>query len=327
MEVEQERLQNLLDGYGSWTDWFDRLEPIRVELQTKLDASESGYLATDRYAFTNISTSLGFQFAAGDQRYQTMIRCLDQMTKEFRKVGTDLIVVPVPMKTMVYAEMFVDHPPLDRVLQPYWCKFMSDCLACDIEVVDLLPRFQEEVTKDGIFLYHFNSRDGHPSGQGAMIAAEEISERLQRYSFSTPTATYQLSTTNYVLRKSKPLFNANFRFESSIVLSEDGAYAPASDQSEVLIVGDSMLTAPADSKGASLGIHVMRHVGFSVTFFKRPGSASLMGSLLGRIPDPTFFSNRKVCVFIFAGNNIFRDDVIWNFLPFITRHVEPKPDS
>lgn len=328
MRNDLRRLEAIRAAHGSWADWHRDLAPFREELSTKLAKTETAYLHTNRFFFSDIDSSIGFQWSDDDPRYQRVLNSLAKMRLEFSKAGTDLIVVPIPMKSMVYAEAFVENPPVDRVLQPYWYKFMSDCLARDIEVVDLMPRFQEDVMKEDVTLYHYNTLDGHPTGQGAIAAAEEIGKRLDRYTFRHPPVAYKVQKTHYRYKSAEQLlFQPTLPFYAEVVLGLDDRYAPADETSEILVIGDSMLTAPPFCKGASLGAHIMRLAGIPCTFFKRPGSAPQIGTSLARVQDPTWFSNRKVCIFIFAGVYLHRDDVPWGLHPFITPHLHPTPDD
>ena len=328
MQKDLHRLEAMRADHGSWANWHRDLAPFREELSAKLAATDTEYLQTSRFFFSDIDSSLGFQLLDEDPHYQRVLNALTMMRLEFSKAGTDLIVVPIPIKSMVYAEAFVDKPPADRVLQPYWYKFMVDCLARDIEVVDLMPRFQDDVMKEDVTLYHYNTLDGHPTGQGAIAAAEEISKRLERYTFDHPPIAYSLQETHYrFTRVEQLLFQPDEPFYAEVVLGPDNRYAPSDEMSSILMIGDSMLTAPPFCKGASLGAHVMRLAGIPCTFFKRPGSVHQIGTSLARVQDPIWFSNRKVCILIFAGRYIHRHDAPWSLDRFITPHLDATPEK
>ena len=315
------RIEALLAPHGNWANWHASLTPIREELQRQMDASPDDYLRAGDLVLELPDFTLGFTLLDNDPRYQSVLKSFESMAREFAHAGTTLLVVPIPFRDHMVADHFVARPPADGIFAPYWLKFQHDLLLRDIEVVDLLPRYRAELgNREDIFYFH--TRDGHPGTGGAILAAEAIGERLQAYAFATPRRAYGWVERYYWNREVDLFYGVHHPHRGRVVTEPDGAPLTIFDpHSEVFLFGDSMLSAPQGSHNGCISSHVVHQLGFPVQFLKQAGSAALMSAQLARQPDLSFFSKRKVAIFIFAFSFVSYDQSWWRPTPFLSNRT------
>lgn len=322
MAADLSRIDGLLARHGTWEAWYDELAPIRADLRERLAKAPGGYLRNGTCVFKHLDESIGERFPDDDVYYRSVLDALENMKTQFEQVGTDLIVAMIPMRDHVYASRIVSKMPADGVLQPYWLKFHRDLLQRGVETIDMLPRFEAAVdTRPLVFLY--NVPDAHPGRDGVMLAAEAIAERLARYRFTAPRRTYTVHPAEYRYPSSAARFFPDpGNFGCDQVLDEQGGYPAEDPRSEVIMVGDSMLTAPQCSvQSCSLGVNTMRLAGFPFTFVKQAGSAPMMSELLAMKSNPAFFSRRRVCVFVLAEAYLPSRTKPWSMAAFVDRSL------
>jgi hypothetical protein len=182
---------------GDWDRWVEQLGPFRASLYARIcDAkpynpkAEGTFEARSRVLEGRGDFDL---FESSPENYLRHLYDLEWL-KTFRdrrpvvaaarwlkSLGIDVIFVPVPKMTEVYAEHFADHCPSDRIVAPQVRRIVLELLESDVEVVDLLPAFLEASDKDPAPL--FQPADPHWAPRAWAIAAEAIGERLKRYPF------------------------------------------------------------------------------------------------------------------------------------------------
>ena len=322
MQEELGRIRALADAHGGWEVWYQACGRYREQLAAQPAAVPGQFLVKGRGMLIDPASALSYQFPDDDAHYQTLLAGMENLARQFRMAGTDLIVAPIPGRDEVYAAAFIEDPPPDGILQPYRLKFFHDLLVRGVEGVDLMPEFRDALTRGGI-LYHDNTVDGHLSGEGARVAGEWIAQRLRRYEFARAPVSYIESPLTYVYAGEMLVNRPEQTYQAWRVREPNwSSVARDAKDSEILVIGDSMVTAPPRVHGASLGLHIMRAVGIPCTFYKHAGSAPKMARFLTREGSPEFFSNRKTCVFVFAFDYVKRPEEAWAVAPFVERWME-----
>jgi hypothetical protein len=310
-----------LAAHGDWASWYDALAPLRAELVSALETSADGFLRDDPHVFF-FDGGVAYELRDEDERYQSVLQSFQLLRDEFAKLGTDLLVLPIPIRDQVYAAKFTTDMPEDGVLQPYWLKFHHDLLVRDIEVIDLLPAYRKALDEEA-FLFHYNTKDGHPATAGVLIAAEALAKRLERYTFATPRRDYQTQPHGYGPHRDLGLlFPISTGYPSVLVGESEGGIIQNEDVSEVLLIGDSMVNAPAQARHGQLAHHLIRHAGFPVSIFKRAGSAHQITRSLHRDVGLDYLSGRKVCIFAFAFMAVPHGNGEWVGVPFVSARDE-----
>jgi hypothetical protein len=198
--IEGIRAECRRNAGGDWDRWEEQSSAFRADLAARVRAAKP-------YRSTAAGTSYEARFAVlegkGDfplfeavpEHYLAYLfepKSLEAFRKErpvaagarwLKRRGIDVIFVPVPKMTEVYAEYFADHCPADRIVAPHVRRLLLELLEADVEVVDLLPSFLEERDKYPEPLYQ--PADPHWAPRAQALAAKAIANRLGRYDFVT----------------------------------------------------------------------------------------------------------------------------------------------
>ena len=198
---------------GDWQLWFDKLAPFRTTIAALVDAAvDNPFLhekdpkqsysimrwKTDpnQYVHANTAVSLGYFGAKVDRRRDPrleidpiywakstpMLSTAVKMQAWLAARGIDLILVPIPIKSEIYADRLVTDQsliPADKNVIPHMRRRLLEFLNAGIEVVDLYPRFMQERLESSEPM--FMVADTHWMQKPQRIAAEKIAERLKRY--------------------------------------------------------------------------------------------------------------------------------------------------
>ena len=190
---------------GDWNRWFAELAPFRAGLR-KAVAAVKPYNPT---ADGTVDARCALLEARGNPplfetcpemylRYLYGPRDLDQYIETRRVVpalkavsawlkarGIDLVFVPVPKMTEVYADRIVPGVAPGTIVAPQGRRLLLELLRADVEVVDLLPAFLAARGSSPEPLYR--PVDPHWAQRAMSLAAGAIAERLQRYDFVRKT--------------------------------------------------------------------------------------------------------------------------------------------
>jgi hypothetical protein len=260
IQADKDRIAAALQrNGGSFAEWHKRLQPFYEDINRQFQSPDLEWKVLSRGKHM-ISDPPKFGFGAngiGGINIEELVR----FNAELRERGTDLILLPVPVKQAFASVYFSEKAPADHVVAVNHQWFMQQLLENDIEVIDLLPVFQAAAddSPETPYIYNFN-RDHHWSSGGRMAAARALAERLERYDFSRqyPPETLTLQTAkalcdegnegkhypvpgSYLKGKQYPVFQVGLKGGGRLPLlrtSEDNA---AVKGSPILLAGDSML--------------------------------------------------------------------------------------
>jgi hypothetical protein len=182
---------------GDWQRWQRDTASYRAALKANLDALktfESPKLRRPECRYEALEGRNGFPlFEVGARDYLAFLHdpaLLDDFRKDrpvvaahrwLREKGIDLVFVPVPKMTEVYAEHFLDPCPPDGVLAPHVRQTLLEMLDAGVEVVDGFALFRRQRDTDAEYLY--NTADSHWAPRGMRVAAKELADRIVRYGF------------------------------------------------------------------------------------------------------------------------------------------------
>jgi hypothetical protein len=175
---------------GGWEKWQRDTARYRAALKAKVDQSKRTFgshaepmeglgefplLEIDPKSFLGYLLEPERLEAFGRQR--TVLAARNWLAAQ----GIDLLFVPVPKMTEVYAEHFVDPCPKDGVIAPEVRRTLLDLLERDVETVDGFRLFRPVRDPDPYYLY--NTADTHWAPRGWRIMAKEVAGRIERYKF------------------------------------------------------------------------------------------------------------------------------------------------
>jgi len=111
-----------------------------------------------------------------------------QFQADLKKRGIDLIVMPFPANSHIYAHRLVDGLDADDEYYPGYTKMLLTLLENDIEVVDFMDAFRKAAQGDIDVNF---PNDPHTGSIGRKLAAQALAKRLQRYDFARERADWE----------------------------------------------------------------------------------------------------------------------------------------
>ncbi len=182
---------------GDWDKWQRDTAPFRAALKAKVDALKTfdppraPWLDSRYEALEGRDGFPLFEVGAREHlRYLYDPAALDGFRRDrpvaaahrwLHGQGVDLIFVPVPKMTEVYAEHFLDPCPPDGVVAPHVRRTLLELLDDGVEVVDGYRLFRPARRPDPEYLY--NTADPHWAPKAMTLMAKEVARRVARYRF------------------------------------------------------------------------------------------------------------------------------------------------
>ena len=112
-------------------------------------------------------------------KYADPLEALKAYNEECKKIGIQLLVVPIPLKASIYPDFLSDKSagisPI-KELTPYSNQFYTALKTSGVALLDLREVFFE-ARKSGVQVYC--KHDSHFSGDGAAIVASEVAKQLK----------------------------------------------------------------------------------------------------------------------------------------------------
>lgn len=311
---------------GNWDRWYEALAPFRAEMRAKavvnlLQTNTNPPLLDDPRELDYLFQEDGDLQTWTNRRIS--IQSITQVSAWLRKKNIDLIFVPVPKMTEVYASKLASSVPADGFIAPQVRKAVADLLRADVEVVDLLPQFLKAAAENPEPLYL--SDDSHWSPRGQAVASLVIADGLRRYAFvaaakakpaifnaEAVTPLYPggcWANSNGVTDELSAIFRA-YHWAGSQISTQKHQYFISSQelQSPVALIGDSYSTFSI-GPGMAIDALISKAVNFQV------GNLAVNGVGLNPIKDlvrePELLASRKVIVWITLSSNVYRDQDRW----------------
>lgn len=247
-----------------------------------------------------------------DGRWESAVRdSLRELQISFRALGTDLIVLPFPPRPLV--ESLRESA---RSTPVFYDRMMRDFMAHELEVIDLLPAL---LVGEGAYYYE-DTADIHPADAGLQLAAREIAARIAEYTEGEP---YELQRSPVAFRHDRyPLPDREYMDTEATRVLWQGQGLVFPELGPLLLFGDSFVKVPngygVDS--ANIAAQVAYELGHLPSYFTRPGDAHRIGRHLAQ-QQPSFLAGRKVAVFFFNGENVFRARGPWEAIDVLSQRV------
>ena len=298
---------------GSWSDWYRDVKPFLDELSAVIDAAKP-HDPTAEGTFEARSpvieargdwplfepspkTYLAYLSLTSDPDAADSVLAVEKVSKWLAERGIDLIFVPIPKMTEVYADRVVrNHPPAGGIAAPRVRRMVRTLLERDVEVLDLLPLFL--ALRNDLPLYE--PADPHWSDAAGLVFLEELVLRLARYdeirAAMAEAPRYRATCRPY--RPAQAAFGAlddgqavrvlPFLERDFEVVEPLGEEPVVSDRSPVLVIGDSFL------------LHLPKNLAFRINLpvseFRAAGHrVQAIGEM---VREPDFLEGRKVVVWL-----------------------------
>lgn len=224
---------------------------------------------------------------AGMSKVADSMTAIIQFDRQLKERGINLIVVPVPNSSQLYAHRLEKKIKLEEVVWHPWAYMISGLLENDVEVLDLLDLYKT-YSGDNTTL---NYIDHHWGQAGLDIAGWELAQRLKRYHFddypyldpqfltkepitvTTPALIphWDDITVSYI--KEHMPYSPVYERDQILYKGEHINETPSFEDTPVLIMGDSFIPHAADSS-AGIYAHLAYYSGIIPAAFSRDAGAA-----------------------------------------------------
>ena len=257
--------------------------------------------------------------------------------QQLKKMGVELLMVPVPPKSVVYPDFLSDqltispgNPPvrIDTETQTFYQLLRKEGIRIlDLTSFFLANRFHREGAP-------FCKQDTHWSGNGAVLAARKIREEIEGRTWlkAIPKSTYQSAWKSLPIagdlwkalgEKGLPQEILSVRQVGTGSAGTLKSIAP-DQKSPVLLVGDShnlVFHAGEDmqTRDAGLPDQLALELGFPVDLAAVRGSGATPArvNLLRRAQkDPNYWAKKKLVIWCFASREFTQSDG-WKKVPLL----------
>lgn len=256
---------------------------------------------------------------------------------QLKKMGIELLLVPIPSKSVVYPDFLSDKLSISLENQPVRIDtepqtFYQLLRKEGIQVLDLTSFFlSNRFHREGPL---FCKQDTHWSGNGCVLAARRIYEEIQDKPWlkTIPKSTYQTAwkSLNIAGDLWKALDNKNLSQEvlsvRKVGTGSAGTFNPIAPdrKSPILLVGDShnlVFHAGEDmqTRDAGLPDQLAMELGFPVDLaaVRGSGATSARVNLLRRAQrDPHYWEEKKLVIWCFASREFTQSDG-WKKVPLL----------
>jgi len=257
--------------------------------------------------------------------------------QQLKKLGIDLIIVPVPAKCLVYPEALSDKitpgkdglpPRMDTAHQEFYEILREN----DIEVIDMMPELMNKrLEKEGAM---YCRQDTHWSGRACIVTAQRIAEQLKNKPWYKDVKKEKFSSRleeNYLIKGDlwQTLPNGARHAQETLYLRfagtpDSAGFEPVAPDrgSPVILLGDShalVFHAGRDmlARGAGLADQLALELGFAVDLIGVRGSGATPARVnlyrRGRA-NKDYFTNKKVIVWCFSVRE-FTESSGWSIVP------------
>ena len=252
--------------------------------------------------------------------------------RQLKELGIELILVPAPLRSIVYADKVTGKAPLDGKgmpvrADPHHREFYDLLRKAGVNVLDLTDTFIAARKYDGKFGPVCCMQDTHWSSRGCEIAAREIKKAVKsrgwlnvpavkRYTVLHETVTITGDLWRFLGRETMPK-------ESTVLwrVSKDGRQVEPDERSPVLLLADSHglvfhIGNDMHATGAGLADHMVSAFNFPIDEICRRGSAatSIRIDLARKFyRDDAYRQRKKLIVWCFAGRE-FTETMGWRKL-------------
>lgn len=272
---------------------------------------------------------------AAKPEYADPLPAIVDFHDQLKKIGVELLVVPVPPKAIIYPDQLTDMitaaansapPRLDNSDQAFYELLRQN----GIKVLDLTPVFLKfRFHPDGAL---YCRQDSHWSGNGCVLAARQIADAVRNAdwfkSLPQQTFTQEWKTVEITGDLWRGL-NDDARPKERVPLRTVGTFTPAGPQpvksdpaSPVILLGDShnlIFHAGDDmqARGAGLPDQLALELGLPVDLVAVRGSGATPAriNLLRRAQkDPHYWAGKKLVIWCFAAREFTESDG-WRKVP------------
>ncbi|MDJ0841186.1 MAG: hypothetical protein QNK37_32035 [Acidobacteriota bacterium] len=256
IQQQLEALNAKLEAHGGLVAVNEKLTAFRKEIAAKVvSKKDERYVDVNGQEFQRGITSGGIYPVWPGEGEGSSYQAILEFHQKLQALGVDLIMVPVPSKFELYHHVFETELPEGIPASTARTAAMIKLLEAGVEVFDVLPVLEAARPDAKMDLYEV--RGHHLSSYGAMLAADALAERLERYDLKSRDK----SRFSHMERKSVERANSKQPMTAFEVTYDGEVYKHVND-GEVVVIGDSQAFAHFTASWAS---HLARAAGAPIT--------------------------------------------------------------
>ncbi|APG66197.1 hypothetical protein LPB136_12800 [Tenacibaculum todarodis] len=299
------------EGSSNWESWYDSTLDYRKEYIKSFSKKEEKWVENSFF-------SAGKAFHK--QKEGNFVDAMVEFKDYLNKFNIDLILVRVPYKGEICADLFIEHPPENLIIDPYVLKITKELLENDLEVINITPRLIKERLNSPLTYFYNDFTESHPGEKVSLVIADEVVNRVKRYPFfkkeskkeniiSEKKENQFRNRKKYKWPNGNDIYQATDDITYSAVINEQKTPFLLTDKSKssILFVGNSFLAYPSFKKGASVPHYFKQQSNITPDVFLRSG-----GSGFGRLifkNGEKYLEGKKVLVYIVHPDH-FQGDVL-----------------
>ncbi len=296
-------IEALIEGFGGRDAIRDRLHALHEEVEALLEESagkEAHTITVGGYDFSKHSTASAIKpvrwsrvlnTSRGEVSARNAILDFD---RKLKRLGVDLIVIPVPSKIEAYGGLFGKEVPRGMPICLPRLEEMLFLLEHDVEVVDVLPTVSKLMTDDDA-LPLYETTGHHLSGFAVKHAGTLVTERLARYALDGADTGHFTEVKRLAYEGARPDVSM-WVWE---VLDQGRPYGQDA-RSEVIVIGDSNVKMYG---GASWAAHIARGTGIAVADIANASGGSTAHLKLSR-QGRGILKQRRVVIWILSATSM-----------------------
>jgi len=231
------------------------------------------------------------------------VETITQLSQDLAQRGIRLLVVPIPSNAEIYPDKIAGEAP-DRAVSPLRAEFMLRLLEDEVDVLDLLPAFEEKKRSGDETLYRRN--DPHWNTPAIRMAAAKIAERLRAGGLGgndmfTIRSRTILKANGTLLKELTEEDRSQYHspdIDIDQVFDEYGQLFRPAEDSSIVVLGDSYVAMYSDH-GAGISAHVSAMLVMAAGEFFSAGGGPGTAQMLARRPK-AYFKKGQVFVLCFV---------------------------
>ncbi len=248
------------------------------------------------------------------KRNQNPVRAVTAFNNELKKLGVELIVMPVPVKMSVYPPAKTDAAEIRRIHADFYAELAQK----GVKVIDLAPLFTENCDK-GVYC----KTDSHWSPAGLRLAAETAAAEVAKSKWYSA-----YSKSSYVSVPRKCTFQGDLVRglpEIKETVTVNCVEKTASENAPVLVIGDSHTLVfssggdmLAENGGFAENLAEKLSLPVEVIGVRGSGATPVRINLFRKASrNPEWLKNKKVVIWVFAAREFTQSTGGWAVIPVL----------
>lgn len=248
-------------GNGSFDAWFDSLKGFYEDVRQQIDVMSPEIKGPPKKHGMRVYGALYQELTGAPAAKHPAPPQILKFASALKERGIDLIYVSIPRPHLIYPDFYSDVPLPHNMVAPRYREVLHQLLTQGQEVVDTFPYLMDHrENEEGLICIPGVTL--HPINFVLRAVATMVAKRLERYHLNDNQ--YEV----YLDREAPPFHGTAVR---QVVSAADGSLFTPSDESPVLLMGDSTIRQHFGGKSSGFPAHLAKELGFPITLFQRNG--------------------------------------------------------